>query len=117
MLAIANDNKTPVAVRIGALAAVPGGLAKVEPAHFAPSRQPGQRSAGRRPLRRRRGARESEAVVRELLALADMLKTAGPMEVERLLEAYGTSTDEAVGLALLASLKDSTSRAASAPMP
>jgi putative heme-binding domain-containing protein len=33
------------------------------------------------------------------------------MEVERLLESYGNSTDDAVGLALLAALKDSTSRA------
>ena len=46
----------------------------------------------------------------QLLALSETLKSAGPLEVERLLEAYTTSTDEAVGLALLAALKDCTSR-------
>src|SRR5262249_8302501 len=47
----------------------------------------------------------------QLLALTETVKTAGPMEVERLLEAYGVSTDEGGGLALLAALKDSSARA------
>ena len=38
----------------------------------------------------------------QLGTLAAALKAAGPMEVDRLLEAFAQSTDEQVGLALLA---------------
>jgi putative membrane-bound dehydrogenase-like protein len=112
LLAIANDDGKPVAVRIGALAAVPGGLPKVEAAHFTLLRA---NVGGDQPVAVRSSSAEVLSRARlsapQLLALTETMKTAGPMEVERLLEAYGVSTDEVVGLALLAALKDSTSRA------
>ena len=40
----------------------------------------------------------------QLLALAAALKTTGPMEVNRLLDAFPQTTDEKVGLALVAAL-------------
>jgi putative heme-binding domain-containing protein len=48
----------------------------------------------------------------QLLALTEVLKTTGPMEVDRLVEAFAPSADEAVGRALVASLKASPGRAA-----
>lgn len=111
LISVANDSKNAVAVRIGALAAVPGGLTSVEPAHFALLRT---HLGGDQPVAVRSPAAEVLGRARlskdQLLALCETLKTAGPMEVERLLEAYAASADEGVGLALLASLKDSTSR-------
>jgi putative heme-binding domain-containing protein len=43
----------------------------------------------------------------QLLALTDTVKTAGPLEVSKLLSAFERSTNEAVGLKLIAALKDS----------
>jgi putative heme-binding domain-containing protein len=47
----------------------------------------------------------------QLGALADTLKRLGPMEVDRLLAAFEKTTDEGVGLRLLAALKGSSARA------
>src|SRR5262249_15480828 len=41
----------------------------------------------------------------QLVTLAEALRTTGPMEADRLLEAYTKSTDQKVGMALLAALK------------
>ena len=48
----------------------------------------------------------------QLLALAEALKTVGPMEVNQLLEAFAQSADDNVGRHLLAALKASPARAA-----
>ena len=46
----------------------------------------------------------------QLIALAADLKTIGPLEIDRLLEAFAQSKDPKVGEALLVSLKDSAVR-------
>ncbi len=46
----------------------------------------------------------------QLLALADRLKTTGPLEVDRVLAAFGTTTDDEIGLKLVAALKQSPAR-------
>ncbi|MDB5355235.1 MAG: putative rane-bound dehydrogenase, partial [Phycisphaerales bacterium] len=43
----------------------------------------------------------------QLSSLADSVKSAGPLEINRLLPAYDQSTDEAVGLKLIEALRDS----------
>ncbi len=111
LLRIANDPATPVNVRLTALAAVPGGLAQVDAPIFAFLRaqleadQPAaHRSAAADVLARAKLSSD------QLLALTEALKTIGPMEVDRLLEAFAQSTDEAVGRHLLAALKASPAR-------
>src|SRR5207244_2145791 len=46
----------------------------------------------------------------QLLALTEVLKTVGPLEVDRLLDAFATSKDDAVGERLIAALKESPAR-------
>jgi putative heme-binding domain-containing protein len=53
----------------------------------------------------------SKLTADQLLALADALKNAGPMEVDRLLEAFAQSKEERVGLRVLGSLNASPIRA------
>jgi putative heme-binding domain-containing protein len=48
----------------------------------------------------------------QLLTLAGTLKSVGPMELDRLLQAFATSTDEAVGLQLIAALNTAPARSA-----
>src|SRR5207302_2204082 len=48
----------------------------------------------------------------QLLALTESLKVVGPMELDRLLEAFAQSADEDVGHALLAALRASPARSA-----
>lgn len=45
----------------------------------------------------------------QLSSLADSLRSAGPLEINKLLQAYAKSKDEAIGVKLLASLKESKS--------
>jgi putative heme-binding domain-containing protein len=47
----------------------------------------------------------------QLLALAPALESAGPLELPRLLSAFGSANDEALGHAMLAALEKSKSRA------
>jgi putative heme-binding domain-containing protein len=111
LLRVANDDQ-PTQVRLRALAAVPGGLAEVKPDLFAfllvhadRERTVAERSLAADVL--------SHAVLTgdQFLALADALKDTGPMEVDRLLEAFKQSTDERVGLRVLAALDASPIRA------
>jgi putative heme-binding domain-containing protein len=109
--AVGGNAKVPVDVRLRALAAVPGGLAKVEPSLFAflraqlgPDRPVATRALAADVLAR---ARLDSA---QLVALAESLPTAGPMEVARLLEAFGQSADDDVGRKLVAALKGSAAR-------
>jgi putative membrane-bound dehydrogenase-like protein len=109
LLAIAARAEIPDEVRLGALAAVPGGLEKVEPAASAlllaklDREQPAAvRSTATDVLSR---ARLDPA---QLTSLADALKAAGPLEVDRLLTAFERSTDEALGLKLVKILGESS---------
>jgi putative membrane-bound dehydrogenase-like protein len=113
LLQVGGDGKAPSAVRLTALAAVPGGLPSVEPALFDFLRSQLDRE---QPVASRGAAAEVLARARlstgQLLALTEALKTTGPMEVDRLVEAFAPSADEGVGRALVASLKASPGRAA-----
>ncbi len=98
-------------VRLTALAAVPGGLAAVRPALFAflrarlgPDHPVGPRALAAEVLSR---ARLSAG---QLTALTESVKASGPMEVERLLDAFARSADESVGEKLVAALKASPVR-------
>jgi putative membrane-bound dehydrogenase-like protein len=111
LLHLAEDAKAPVPVRLGAAAALPGGLLKVEPAlfaflttHLGADEPVAVRSLAADVLARARLNSD------QLLALCDSLKTAGPMEVNRLLDAFVQSTDEGVGLKVLTALNDATVR-------
>jgi putative heme-binding domain-containing protein len=102
----------PEGVRLGALAAVPGGLDHVDPALFTFLRTRiksenavAVRGLAAEVLGRARLNRE------QLVALAEVFRTAGPMEVSRLLEAFARSSDDEVGRSLLAALKASAARA------
>src|SRR5262249_47204597 len=92
-------------VRLTALAAVPGGLERVDAAAFAFLRT---HLGADQPVPVRSAAADvlSHAKLsgEQLLALADALKAAGPMELDRMLEAFAKSTDEKIGLRLLESL-------------
>jgi putative membrane-bound dehydrogenase-like protein len=113
LLAVGHNTKLAASTRLNALAAVPGGLAPVESPLFdflrtqlQPEKPVSHRSAAADVLSR------AKLNTEQLLALAESLKSAGPMEVDRLLEAFAHATDEKVGLALVAALKASPVRSA-----
>src|SRR5262249_25879202 len=94
-------------------AAVPNGLSQVQPSLFTfvrfqlgPEQPVANRSLAADVLARAKLSSE------QLLAVAESIKTAGPMEVDRLLDAFGQSADEKVGQELLAALKVSPGRSA-----
>ena len=105
LLAMAGRAHAPASFRLSALAAVPGGLSHVEPAVF--SFLLGQLDR-EQPAAARTTAADILARARltatQLDSLADALKTAGPLEADRLLTALEQSTDEALGLRLVKSL-------------
>jgi putative heme-binding domain-containing protein len=101
----------PADARLGALAAVPGGLSTIEPGQFA--FLIGQ-LAPDRPVSARTGAAEVLARARlepnQYLKLADSMAHAGPLEAGRLLDAFDKAQGEEVGLKLVEGLKRSPAR-------
>jgi len=113
LLKVAANSSLPAEARLDALAAVPGGLGGVDASQFEllrasldPARPVNERAAASAVLAR---ARLSNA---QLFALAEALKSVGPLEVPKLLPAFDRSGDEALGLRLLAALKESKGAAA-----
>jgi putative membrane-bound dehydrogenase-like protein len=111
LLRIGRDDKPPIEVRLGALAAVPGGLATVEPAlfdllqkHLGNDLPVAQRSTAADVLARAR------LTPGQLAALADRLKQVGPMELNRLLDAFAQTKDESLGFRLVRALKAAPAR-------
>ncbi len=111
LLTIARNTEVPVSVRVNALAAVPGGLTQIEPSFFTllhAQLGPDQ------PLAIRTVAVDvfsrAKLNAEQLAALTESLKTVGPMEVDRLLDAFASSTDESLGQRLVAALKASAAR-------
>ena len=106
LLRVGNDDKAEVKVRLGALAAVPGGLSGVKPPLFAFLLT---ELDGDKPVATRSLAADVLAAAkltpRQLIALAGVLKAVGPMELGRLLEAFAKSSDDNVGNSLVAALK------------
>jgi putative heme-binding domain-containing protein len=111
LLELAGDERRPADVRLGALAAVPGGMTEVSPGTFAFLRAKLDRD---QPVQERGYAVEVLTKARltreQLSALADLSKTIGPMELERLLDAFARTTDEGVGKRLVSALRSSPVR-------
>jgi putative heme-binding domain-containing protein len=111
LLRVADDEKLADGVRIAALEAVPGGLSKVSAAQFklllgrlGPDQPVAERALAATVLAK------AKLDAGQFLALAETYRTLGPMEADRLLEAFSRSTDEKVGKAFLAALKESPAR-------
>ncbi len=109
LLAIAKRAQTPADVRLGALAAVPGGLSHVGPEIFTfllaqldPQQPAAARSSAVDVVSR------AKLAPAQLETLADKLKTAGPLDVDRLLTAFEQATDESLGLKLVKALGESS---------
>jgi putative membrane-bound dehydrogenase-like protein len=113
LLKIGNKADLPTSVRLNSLAAVPGGLTEVQPSLFAFLRA---RLESEEPVANRALAADilSHAKLSsdQLVSLADTLKIIGPMELDRLLEAFVQSADERVGLGLISALTSSPARSA-----
>jgi putative membrane-bound dehydrogenase-like protein len=106
LLAIAANAKTEASVRLGALAAVPGGLADVGSAQFDFLRE--QVKADRPGAARSLAAdvlSKARLTNEQLVSLAGSLKSVGPIELDRLVDAFARSRAEPVGRALVAALK------------
>lgn len=115
LAALAEDDRQDATVRLAALAALPSGT-RVSDAQFALLR--GRLQPDVPPVERSRAA---DSIARlqlsevQLERLADTLTTAGPIEIAKLLTAFDGSSDAAVGLALVRSLKESPSARALTP--
>ncbi len=96
----------PVEVRLGALAAVPGGPGTLAPDVFLLAR--GKAVEPEAPVATRLLAADVLGKARldelQLASLADAMAVAGPLEADRLLPAFERSTNEATGLRLLGAL-------------
>src|SRR5262249_48786648 len=104
-------DKAPTRVRLEALVAIPDGPGDLPPNLFAfvADKLHRDQPVIERGLAARVLARAALSKPR-LLDLTGRLKDAGPMELERVLDAFGRTTDEAVGLKLIAALKQAPAR-------
>ena len=116
LLRIAREQAHPADLRLEALAALPSGLRTVNLEMFSflcanvdPAQPVMTRSLAASVLTRAKLKED------QLLALADTVKSAGPLEMMKLLAAFERSTNEAVGLRLVAALKESKGLASLRP--
>ena len=111
LLHIAANRGAPLDLRLEALAAVPGGVTSVDAATFDVLRtglEPGQPVAVRVTAA---GVIAKARLDREQMSsLISTIESAGPLELSRLLPVFDQGSDEALGLALLAALKQSKGR-------
>jgi len=98
----------PSDIRLDALAAVPGGLPQVDTQTFAFLRRHLDTEL---PVPTRAAAAgiisTAQLTLSQLEELTDSLKSAGPLEIDRLLAAYENCANERIGLKLIAALKAS----------
>ncbi len=113
LLDIASRDRVPAEDRLAALAAIPGGLSKVEPGPFAflveqlgPDKPASSRSTAADVLARAKLAPD------QYPRLAEALARAGPLEVGRLLDAFDRAEGEDIGLKLVEALQQSPARSA-----
>ncbi len=111
LLRIGHDAARPIEIRLGALAAIPDGLTSVDPDTFALLRtglEPGQPM----PVASTAAGIIEKAKLdgSQLAALTASLQSAGPLDLPRLLRPFGSASDEATGLALVAALNKSAAR-------
>lgn len=104
---ISNDAGLPPSPRIEALNALPSG-SRVSPTEFtllveamAPNRLPGERLAAATAVQR------LDLNANQRLELVPLLSTAGPIELPRLITAFGQSTNAELGLRFVAALQKS----------
>ncbi len=112
LLRLGTTDKLTANTRLRALAAVSGGIPEV--LSPLPAFLLKQLDAEQTPTLRSLAAdvlAHSKLTTDQLLALADALKSVGPMEVDRLLEAFVQAKEERVGLRVLAALQASPLRA------
>jgi putative membrane-bound dehydrogenase-like protein len=109
LLALGSRDKTPTALRLAALAGIPGGLSSVDSSSFefltaqVGREQPAPtRSVAADVLAR------AHLTPSQLRTLVGTLKGAGPLELDRLLTAFEQSTEETLGLQLVKALEDSS---------
>jgi len=110
LVAIAKNESNPTDLRLDALAALPKGANSVDPALFDflranvdSSKPVAIRVAASGTLSRAQLSDE------QLINLSDTTEKAGPLELPRLVGAFEQSTNEAVGMKLMVSLKKSKS--------
>jgi putative membrane-bound dehydrogenase-like protein len=108
LVSVAEDPKASAAVRLDALAALPDGPGALSPALFSFLRAEltldhvlSDRTTATDQLAR------AQLTPEQLESLTDSVRTAGPMEMDRLLAAFERSKDESLGLKLVAALKAS----------
>ena len=105
LLRIAANPKNAVELRLQALAAIPGGVVKPDQALVDFLVKELDRD---QPVAARTTAADVLARAKltndQLIRLADLLPTAGPIEVDRLLAAFAQSTDTALGLRFVENL-------------
>lgn len=108
LLRTAQSTQLDPAARLRALAAVPGGKFDLDDNLFELACRaleadvaPAERSAAAAALA------TAELTATQLSRLAELVPQIGPMELTRVLPAFSSCSDEAVGLALVAALKDS----------
>jgi putative heme-binding domain-containing protein len=107
----AADEKMPAGLRLAALSAVPRSIGKVGPGLF--SFVLGHLDGERGVVERAQAAdvlSRAELNREQLLELAGVLKKVGPMELEKVLDAFGRGNNEKVGDRLLAGLRGSPVR-------
>jgi putative heme-binding domain-containing protein len=116
LLRIAHENAFPAELRLEAMATLRNGLNPVEPEIFTflcASVDPAQ------PVKTKGAAAgvlaKAKLTEDQLVALADILKNVGPLELLKMLSAFEHSTSETVGLRLVANLKSAKSRASLRP--
>jgi putative heme-binding domain-containing protein len=109
LLTMAEDTRAPSDLRLAALSAVAANLPQIGPGLFSfllsqlDREQPAPiRTAAADVLAR------AKLTTSQLDALADVLKTAGPLEVDRLMTAFDQSSDESIGLKLVKVLGESS---------
>jgi putative membrane-bound dehydrogenase-like protein len=111
LLRIGANPRAATMLRVQALAAVPGGLTSMGPPLFDFLRS---HLDADQPVAVRTAVAEIWATAKlssdQLRLLAQTLPRVGPLETERLLDAFASSTDEQVGLALVSALKASPAR-------
>jgi putative membrane-bound dehydrogenase-like protein len=116
LLRVGDDDKLPQPVRLGALAAVPGGLPSVKSATFDWLLT---RLDREQPVADRGFTADVLAKAKltsgQLVALTAAFKTIAPTDADRLLEAFAQSSDDHVGEVLLAALKRSPARSSLRP--
>jgi len=112
LLHAGRDAAQPLETRLAALAAVPDGVPQVDDDIFDAVRkglEAGQPAAARSAAAA--VAEKAKFTPPQLVALAVSLRTASPLELPRVLRAFANGGDQPAGQAMIAALRDSTSRA------